>query len=261
MNALRLFLTVVALVASTGALRAQFSFTPSPVSSAANPIILNVGQNYPSAASFSIIFNQAGGTIVRIEVGGTVPPGLTLAGSTLEGGRLVITNRPNGVIQGTPTTPGNYVVTVVGASQIVRSDSQGAPWEIHFRVVASGTAPAITTQPASQTVTAGANVTFTAAADGSPEPTFQWRKDGTAISGATSATLTLSSVSAASAGAYSVVATNTVGSATSNAATLTVNAAVVTVAPALTAQPQSVTAAPGGTVALAVVATGTPAPG
>jgi hypothetical protein len=84
------------------------------------------------------------------------------------------------------------------------------------------TAPVITTQPASQTVAAGATVVFTAAASGTPAPTFQWRKDGDAIQGATAASLTLANVSAANSGSYLVVATNSAGSATSSAATLAV---------------------------------------
>ena len=77
------------------------------------------------------------------------------------------------------------------------------------------TAPAITTQPASQTVAAGANVTLAVVATGTPAPTYQWRKDGAVISGATAATLALSAVTAAGAGSYTVVVTN---------AALTVNA-------------------------------------
>jgi hypothetical protein len=85
--------------------------------------------------------------------------------------------------------------------------------------------PAITTQPASQSVAPGANVTFTAAASGTPAPTFQWFKGVDAISGATSATYSLTSVSAGDAASYTVVATNAVGSATSSAAVLTVASA------------------------------------
>ena len=78
-------------------------------------------------------------------------------------------------------------------------------------------APVFTTQPASQTVFAGEPVTFTAAVTGFPTPTFQWRKNGTALAGATAATLRL-----ASPVAIDVVATNALGTATSAAATLTV---------------------------------------
>ncbi|MBI4622734.1 MAG: immunoglobulin domain-containing protein [Verrucomicrobia bacterium] len=89
------------------------------------------------------------------------------------------------------------------------------------------TLPVLTTQPAGQTVTAGAAVTFAAAASGTPAPAFQWRKNGTPIPGATNATLTLTSVTIADAGTYTVVATNAAGSAISAEATLTVNSGPV----------------------------------
>jgi len=86
-------------------------------------------------------------------------------------------------------------------------------------------APAITTQPQNQTVTAGANVTFSVTASGKPAPTYQWLFDGTAISGATSSTLALNNVQPASAGYYSVLVTNSTRSLTSDQAILTVNSA------------------------------------
>ena len=78
-------------------------------------------------------------------------------------------------------------------------------------------APVITTQPASASIYVGQSATFTVAANALPAPTFQWNKNGTAISGTTSASYT-----ATSAGSYTVTVTNAVGSVTSNAAVLTV---------------------------------------
>jgi DNA/RNA endonuclease G (NUC1) len=86
----------------------------------------------------------------------------------------------------------------------------------------SATAPVITRQPGNVTVVAGGSATLTAAATGTPTPTFQWSKDGVAIDGATNATLALPSVTTAQAGAYSVVITNSARSVTSDVATLTV---------------------------------------
>jgi hypothetical protein len=51
---------------------------------------------------------------------------------------------------------------------------------------------------------------------------YQWRKNGQAIAGATAATLTLSNASAATAGRYDVVVTNAGGSVTSKPVLLTV---------------------------------------
>ncbi len=118
--------------------------------------------------------------------------------------------------------------------------------------------PAFTSQPTSQSVAVGANVTFTAAASGTPTPTYQWRKEGVNISGATSATLTLSSVATSAAGTYTVMATNSVGSATSNGAVLTVSSG--TTAPAFTSQPAGQSVSVGANVTFTAAASGTPTP-
>ncbi len=92
--------------------------------------------------------------------------------------------------------------------------------------ISNPVAPGFTTQPASQTVNTGANVTFTVEASGTPTPAYQWQKDGVNITGATNASLILSSVTAADAGSYTVVVTNSAGSVTSDAAVLTVGGGV-----------------------------------
>jgi hypothetical protein len=81
--------------------------------------------------------------------------------------------------------------------------------------------PFITTQPQSVSVAKGASATLSVTATGSPAPTYQWRKDGTAISGATNASYAIGAAVAGDAGAYTVTATNSLGTATSSAATST----------------------------------------
>ncbi len=120
---------------------------------------------------------------------------------------------------------------------------------------ATATAPAITTQPVSQTVTAGANVTFTVAATGTAPLTYQWQKDTVNITGATSASLMLTGVIAGDAGSYRAVVSNAAGTATSDAATLTVNPAPA--APSITMQPTSQAVMAGADVTFTVAATGT----
>ena len=83
-------------------------------------------------------------------------------------------------------------------------------------------APAITNQPVSATVTAGQSASFSVNASGATPMTFQWKKSGVNIAGATSSTYTIPAVTAANAGSYTVTATNSFGSVTSTAATLTV---------------------------------------
>jgi hypothetical protein len=89
---------------------------------------------------------------------------------------------------------------------------------------AATTAPSITKQPASRTVTVGQPATFSVIASGAPTLTYQWRKNGTSVSGATSASYTTAATRASDKGAqFTVVVKNSTGSITSNAASLTVS--------------------------------------
>src|SRR6185503_16655774 len=83
-------------------------------------------------------------------------------------------------------------------------------------------APFISTQPVSRTLTVGANVSFAVVAAGSPTPTYQWKKNGVALPGATADTLTLSNIQLADAGIYTVTASNSAGSLQSSPATLSI---------------------------------------
>ncbi|MBI4659686.1 MAG: immunoglobulin domain-containing protein [Verrucomicrobia bacterium] len=87
---------------------------------------------------------------------------------------------------------------------------------------AAPTPPKIIVQPQSQTVTAGAMVTFSASADGTTPISYQWHKGGVPIAGATSPTLALSKVSLSDAGEYSVVVRNAAGSEASQVINLKV---------------------------------------
>ena len=87
------------------------------------------------------------------------------------------------------------------------------------------TAPVITTQPASQSVTSGQTATFSVAATGTSPMTYQWLKNAATIGGATSSSYTTPAETTADNNAqFTVKVTNSAGSATSNAAVLTVNA-------------------------------------
>lgn len=112
--------------------------------------------------------------------------------------------------------------------------------------------PAITVQPASVTVTAGATATFNVIATGSATLAYQWRRNGTNIAGATSAGYITPATTPADDGAqFSVVVSNAYGSVTSANATLTVNAA-----PVITTQPANASVTAGQTATFSVVATG-----
>jgi hypothetical protein len=96
---------------------------------------------------------------------------------------------------------------------------------LNANVPIPATAPAITTQPASQTVTAGQSAAFTVANTGTAPMTYQWQKNGVGIAGATSSSYTTPATANSDNGSQFMVAvSNGSGSVSSSAATLTVKA-------------------------------------
>jgi hypothetical protein len=146
---------------------------------------------------------------------------------------------------------GTYAV-VVSNGTLPNATSIGAL----LTVSALPVGPSIMAQPKSDTVTAGQNATFSVTAMGTVPLSYQWYKNGTAISGATSSSYTLTNVQAADAGPYTVTVSNgTLPNAASNGAMLTVNPAPV--APSITSQPKSDTVTVGQNVTFSVTAKGT----
>ncbi|HZS18296.1 MAG TPA: immunoglobulin domain-containing protein [Candidatus Udaeobacter sp.] len=85
------------------------------------------------------------------------------------------------------------------------------------------TPPTITSQPLNQRVSAGQIATFDVTASGTAPLTYQWRKNGIDIIGATTRTYTTPPTTGTdNKSTYAVVVTNSVGSATSNDARLNV---------------------------------------
>jgi hypothetical protein len=118
--------------------------------------------------------------------------------------------------------PVRYVRIVCHGSTYNAGLNSIAEVEIWGGAAGSAVAPAITTQPQSQTASSGNNVALSVVATGAPSPTYQWRKNGTNLIGATSSTYNLVNVQPGDSGSYSVVVTNSSGSITSSPATLTV---------------------------------------
>jgi hypothetical protein len=117
-------------------------------------------------------------------------------------------------------------------------------------------APVVTQQPADVTVAAGQGATFSVATSTGGSVTYQWRRNGLAIAGATGPAYTAPALQLADTGSlYSVILTNTAGSTLSSAARLTVLPAVL--APAFTVEPQSITANEGASVTFSVTVSGT----
>jgi hypothetical protein len=123
-------------------------------------------------------------------------------------------------------------------------------------VTGSGaTMPSITSQPVSRTVTAGQSASFSITASGSTLA-YQWKKNGAAVTGATSSTYMMPATTMSDSGAqFTCTVSNSAGSVTSSAATLTVTAAAI--APSITSQPVSRTVTAGQTASFSVSVSGT----
>ena len=113
---------------------------------------------------------------------------------------------------------GDYDVIVGDACVSLTSDS--ATLTVH-------TPPAITTHPRSQNICLGAPLFLSVGAAG-PALTYQWRKDGTDIPGATGPNFIINAVSVTDAGLYDVLVANTCGSVRSDAATITIQTTILT---------------------------------
>ncbi|MBI4913312.1 MAG: immunoglobulin domain-containing protein [Acidobacteria bacterium] len=87
----------------------------------------------------------------------------------------------------------------------------------------SNVAPSISTHPSNQIVEKGGSAAFSVVASGTPAPSYQWTKNGVALSGANLSTLSIPNAQAADRATYAVQASNSAGSVTSNPATLTVH--------------------------------------
>lgn len=179
-------------------------------------VTITVNEAPPSihlgSGAYGFILNQPIAPLVPVNDGGPVatwsitpglPPGLSMDGT-------------NGTISGTPTTlapPQSYSL------QATNSGGSSAA-SVELRVIPPP--PVITAPPLDQTVDGGQTATFTVTATGTGPLTYQWKKDGVSISGATSSTYTTPPLFVPDRNAqFSVLVSDSYGSSlTSPAATL-----------------------------------------
>lgn len=150
-----------------------------------------------------------------VEAEGTAPLRYqwTLDGQSLSGA----TGATYTVSRASAADIGSYTVAVSNSYGSVVSDP--ATLSISDAVLA----PSITRQPANQAVTEGSAASFSVAANGSAPLAYRWAFGGQPIAGATSASYTIASATAANAGSYTVTVSNGAGSVESSPATLTVS--------------------------------------
>jgi len=150
--------------------------------------------------------NPGDGTIFTLEAAGLPRPryqwlfnGVALTGQN--GPSLSLTN-----VQA--ASSGLYSVALDNGLQTLTSPPA------RLSIAAAPTAPRWVQTPGDTSVLEGGSLTLAATASGVPEPTYQWSLDGRPIAGATGATLSLTALTPAQAGAYSVIASNASGSVT-----------------------------------------------
>jgi hypothetical protein len=126
-----------------------------------------------------------------------------------------------------------------------------------FSVSAALAAPVITVQPQAQSATDGGFATFTATVTGSGL-SYQWRRAGVNIPGATGASYTLTAQLADNGVAFALVVSNSAGFVLSDSAVLSVQSS--TVAPAVVTHPQGQTVTAGQLVTFTAAFSGVPSP-
>ena len=202
--------------------------------------LVNLGGNQNSSNSntsmYSVVIIGQGGALLD-----TTPPVITLVGANpqivergtpyTELGATALDNL-DGDMSGTividassvdTTTVGDYVVTYNV------SDGAGNPAVQVTRtvnVLAAPVPPTITMQPTNVTVAEPNSATFMVLAAGMPPLSYQWRRNGSGIDGATSATYVVNPTNELTddGAQFDVVVTNGAGSVTSATALLTVTA-------------------------------------
>ncbi len=173
---------------------------------------------------------------------GTAPFGY----AWFKGGQAIV-----GATNSSYTIPNAQGGVNAGSYSVMVSNAAGSVTSSNAQLSFVG-APVITVQPQSRSVGEGSNTTFSVTAGGNTPLFFQWRKDGTNIPFATSATYSITAVQTNHAGSYSVIITNNAGSVTSTNASLT----VLAFPPTILAQPQSRSAGVGGSTTFSVTAAG-----
>jgi DNA/RNA endonuclease G (NUC1) len=215
------FAIAATAAADAGSYTVTVSNSASSVTSAAAVLTVNSAPAITTQpASVAVTAGQPAS--FKVVASGTAP----LTYQWKKGTTVVGTNSDTFAIAATTAADaGSYTVTV---SNVVSSVTSAAA------VLTLNSAPAITTQPASVTVTAGQPASFKVVATGTAPLTYQWKK-GTTVVGTNSDTFAIAATAAADAGSYTVTVSNVVTSVTSAAATLTVNPLVVPIT--ITTQP------------------------
>ena len=202
-----------------------------------------------SKSSQTLTLTNSGAAAVTISQATVSGPGFSLSGST---GAVSIAPGTSHAIQVA------FAPAAAGSSSgalVLASDATNPSLTLSLTGNAMANS-SIKKQPANQSVLAGQTATFDVVATGSGVLAYQWSKNGTPVSGATSPTYTTPPTTLSDNGAsFTVTLSDATGAFNSTPAVLTVT--TTSVAPTITMQPASSTVTSGQTATFAVTATGT----
>lgn len=176
----------------------SFSLTPTAPFIIDPPEALSVGSG--NSASFSV--NAMGTPVLTYQ---WKKNGVNISGATSSTYNIPVVNTSHA---------GNYTVTITNGVGNITSTP------VALTVL---TTPVINSDPESASANAGDSVYFSVEASGGIPLSYQWKKNGVNIVGATANTLQLPSVIPTDAGSYTAVVANSFGSVVSNPGVLTVN--------------------------------------
>jgi hypothetical protein len=238
----------------------QWLFNSTPIAGATAASYDVLGATAANAGSYDAVVSNAYGTVTSILAQLTVliPPSLTAQPTNQV---VVAGNTANFLVNASGTSPLTYqwwfnetnalsantnflTLTNAQASQagayfVVTTNAAGAVTS----TVATLTVllpPSIVTEPTNQAVMVGASLIFITSATGAAPLTYQWSFNGSAIPGATLSMLPLTNIQPVQAGTYSLLVSNSAGSATSAAAFLKVLVPPIITSPLVTANNISV---------------------
>jgi hypothetical protein len=213
---------------------------PFTVTSGSTALIINTAVAITVQPQASIALCLSGGFNISVTATGTITSyqwrknGTNIAGAN---------GASYNVASATINDGGIYDVVITGAC--------GAPVTSTAANTTITVPPAITSDPSATTTCAGVSASFAVSASGSGL-TYQWSFNSANISGATSATYTITNPQAANIGNYRVTVSNGCTSVPSAPVALTVNPIA-----GIGTQPINTSVCPGGTVSLSTAANGT----
>ncbi|MDP3468597.1 MAG: PKD-like domain-containing protein [Daejeonella sp.] len=193
----------------------------SGCSNSSEPVYLYYAQNAASLSGGTI----SGTTVTCISTSGT----LSLSGHT---GPILRWERApvsTGIWEIIDNTTSAYTYTNLSESYCYRAlvdnicDKNGTDLYSSVLCVTANSTPIVTTAPQSQSVCIGSSLNLSVTASSVLAPSYQWRRNGININGATLASLNIPTVDDTDAGSYDVVVNNDCGSATSAAAVITIS--------------------------------------